>query len=393
MSQPLLVAHGLGKLYTQRGERSLLLGRLSGKKPKTAWALRDAELEVHPGEIVAAIGRNGAGKSTLLKIASGVTTPTEGTLVRPDNIAPLIEVGAGFHPDLSGRENVEINARLLGMTAGQIRRRFDEIVEFSDLAHSIDQPVRQYSSGMYMRLGFAVAVHTHPDLLVVDEVLAVGDLPFQVKCLDRIRELKNQGVGVLFVSHNLTAVLTLADRALLLDKGQTITEGAVNEVVGAYHRLLGDLVATGLGDDAGTTGQLEMVHLAMSDADGLEHPMCNPGDRATFSLRLKANDNVTEGAIVGVRLNKEGAGMVAHWNASATGPLLPAMSPGDERIVRLDVDLNLGEGRYNAEIAVARHDWSAILCANTAPLTFGVATHAGSKGLVHLRPHLEHDGA
>jgi ABC-type polysaccharide/polyol phosphate transport system ATPase subunit len=390
MTAPLLHAEGLGKLYTQRGERSLILGRLAGKKPSRAWALRNANLEVYPGEVVAAIGRNGAGKSTLLKIASGVTTPTEGKLTRPDNIAPLIEVGAGFHPDLSGRENVEINARLLGMTAGQIRRRFDQIVAFSDLAHAIDQPVRQYSSGMYMRLGFAVAVHTSPDLLVVDEVLAVGDLPFQIKCLDRIRELKDQGVGVLFVSHNLTAVLTLADRALLLDKGETVAEGAVTEVVGAYHRLLGELVATGLGEDAGATNELVLTDLTMGDEHGAEPSLWNPGDRATFSMRILAKADLHEGAIIGIRINKEGAGVVAQWNTTGDGPLLPAMSAGDERDIRLHVDLNLGEGRYNAEVAIARHDWSAIVVRSTPPLTFGIAARQGHSGMIYLGPSLEH---
>jgi ABC-type polysaccharide/polyol phosphate transport system ATPase subunit len=391
MSEALLRAEGLGKLYTQRGERSLLLGRLSGKKPAQAWALRHASLEVFPGEVVAAIGRNGAGKSTLLKLASGVTTPTEGTLVRPPNIAPLIEVGAGFHPDLTGRENVEINARLLGMTAKQIKARFDDIVAFSDLVHAIDQPVRQYSSGMYMRLGFAVAVHTSPQLLVVDEVLAVGDLPFQVKCLDRIRALKEQGVGVLFVSHNLTAVLNLADRALLLDNGAPVAEGGVSAVVGAYHELLAGLKGAELGEDTGATGELEMVAMRMHDPAGEDVALWSPGARARFSLHLRATTDVPPGAIVGVRLSKEGAGIIAHWNAGGGGPVLPAMSAGEERDVRLDVDLNLGEGHYSAEVAIARHDWSAILCSSGAPLGFGVAAHPGSSGLVHLRPHLEHE--
>lgn len=387
MSAPLLRAEGLGKLYTQRGERSLLLGRLSGRKPARAWALRGADLEVHPGEVVAAIGRNGAGKSTLLKLASGVTTPTEGTLVRPPNIAPLIEVGAGFHLDLSGRENVEINARLLGMTAGQIRRRFDDIVAFSDLAHAIDQPVRQYSSGMYMRLGFAVAVHTSPQLLVVDEVLAVGDLPFQVKCLDRIRELKEQGVGVLFVSHNLTAVLNLADRALLLDHGSTVATGGVDEVVGAYHALLAGLVADELGEDAGASGELVMTELCLTAADGSQPPMWEPGAAARLGARLTAASAVPAGGLVGFRIAKEGAGVVSRWHATDGG--LPAMEPGEELQVALDLDLNLGEGRYTVEVAVARGDWSVVMAHSPRPLPFAVSPRAGASGLADVAPRLE----
>jgi ABC-type polysaccharide/polyol phosphate transport system ATPase subunit len=393
MSTALLTGHGLGKQYTRRSDRSLMLGTLRGRKPERMWALRDVDVEVHPGEVVAAIGRNGAGKSTLLKLAAGVTRPTEGELRRPRNTAPLIEVGAGFHPDLSGRENVEINARLLGMTAGQTARRFDDIVAFADLADAIDQPVRQYSSGMYMRLGFSVAVHTSPDLLVVDEVLAVGDLSFQIKCLDRIRELKADGVGVLFVSHNLTAVLTLADRGLLLDRGRAVAEGDVTEVVGAYHRLLGDIVATQLGEDAGTTGDLVMEGFSMHDDLGAEPALWNAGQRATFELRLRATRPVADGAIVGVRINKHGAGIVAQWNQPEGDGRLPAMQPGDERVVRLEVDLNFGDGQYGAEIAVSRHDWSAILCSNGLPYTFGVAPHPGNRALVHLNPQLKHTPA
>lgn len=385
MSAPLLRAEGLGKAYRRRAERSLLLGRLSGRRPVDTWALRDARLEVSAGEVVAAIGRNGAGKSTLLKLASGVTRPTEGTLVRPDSVAPLIEVGAGFHPDLSGRENVEINARLLGMTAAQTRRRFDDIVEFADLAQAIDQPVRQYSSGMYMRLGFSVAVHTRPQLLVVDEVLAVGDLPFQVKCLERIRELKDQGAGVLFVSHNLTAVLNLADRALLLDRGTTLRTGPVDEVVAAYHSMLADLVADGLGEDAGTSGELAVEELALTRPDGPAPGLWTVGDTARMTLRLRAGRDLAGGGLVGFRVAKEGAGVVARWHATDDG--LPPMHEGEVVEVSLDIDLNVGEGRYTLECAVARGDWSVVMV-NHRPVPFAVAPRPGGSGLVDVAPRL-----
>jgi ABC-type polysaccharide/polyol phosphate transport system ATPase subunit len=385
MTAPLLEAKGLGKVYTQRSDRSLLLGVLRGRRPERSWALRDAELEVHPGEVVAVIGRNGAGKSTLLKLAAGVTTPTEGTLVRPRNIAPLIEVGAGFHPDLSGRENVEINARLLGMTPGQIKRRFDDIVAFCDLAHAIDQPVRQYSSGMYMRLGFAVAVHTSPELLVVDEVLAVGDLPFQVKCLERIRELKDSGVGVLFVSHNLTAVLNLADRALLLDKGATVRTGSTEDVVGAYHGLLAGLVADELGEDAGTTGEL-VLEADLVSPDGPAPTLWQPGQAARLALRLTAPQQVATGALPGFRIAKEGAGVVARWHATQG---LPGLAAGENLAVDLDVDLNLCEGRYTVEVAVARADWSAVMAQTKVPLSFAVGPRPGASGLADVSPRLE----
>ena len=266
MSAVLLQASGVSKRYRVRTERSMALGLTRRARPKDVWALRELDLTVRAGEVVAVVGRNGAGKSTLLKLAAGVAHPTTGTLRRPRRTAPLIEVGAGFHPELTGRENIGVNARLLGLGTRQIAQVFDDVVAFSELSDVIDQPVRQYSSGMFMRLGFAVAIHTDPELLVVDEVLAVGDLPFQVRCLDRIREMRASGVGVLFVSHNLTAVLSLADRALLLDQGRLDTEGAVSEVVGRYHAMLAQGEGAGqVGDDAGATGELALRSFRVVD--------------------------------------------------------------------------------------------------------------------------------
>src|SRR3954468_21853306 len=168
----LLEASGLGKRYVIRPQRSVALSLMRKNRAREFWALRDLDLHVSAGEIVAIIGRNGAGKSTLLKLAAGVTRPTTGRMQRPERVAPLIEVGAGFHPELTGRENVEVNGRLLGLSRQEVAARFDDIVSFSELEGAIDQPVREYSSGMFMRLGFSVAVHTQPELLVVDEVLA-----------------------------------------------------------------------------------------------------------------------------------------------------------------------------------------------------------------------------
>ncbi|MGC8669458.1 MAG: ABC transporter ATP-binding protein, partial [Chthonomonadales bacterium] len=184
---------------------------LQGRAPESQsiWALKDVSFEVQPGEVVGIIGRNGAGKSTLLKILSQITEPTEGRVEMRGRVASLLEVGTGFHPELTGRENIYLNGAILGMTRREIDRKFDEIVDFSGVERFIDTPVKRYSSGMYLRLAFAVAAHLDPEILIVDEVLAVGDAAFQKKCLGRMGEVARSGRTVLFVSHNMAAVKAL----------------------------------------------------------------------------------------------------------------------------------------------------------------------------------------
>lgn len=198
------------------------------------WALRDVSFEVKQGEVLGIIGRNGAGKSTLLKIMSQITAPTSGEIKVKGRIASLLEVGTGFHPELSGRENVFLNGAILGMTKAEIRRKFDEIVAFSEIEEFIDTPVKRYSSGMYVRLAFAVAAHLEPEILIVDEVLAVGDAQFQKKCIGKMGDVSKAGRTVLFVSHNTAAVYQLCSRAILINDGRVIYDGDVRESVNRY---------------------------------------------------------------------------------------------------------------------------------------------------------------
>ena len=219
-----------------RTTMDLLRGRpmVVGDELEEFWALRDVNFEIRRGDVVGVIGRNGAGKSTLLKILSRITEPTEGRVTIKGRVASLLEVGTGFHPELTGRENIYLNGAILGMTHAEIRRKFDEIVAFAEVERFLDTPVKRFSSGMYVRLAFAVAAHLEPEILVVDEVLAVGDAEFQKKCLGKIGEVAGHGRTVLFVSHNMSSVQGLCSRGLLLDRGALVFDGATNETVATY---------------------------------------------------------------------------------------------------------------------------------------------------------------
>ena len=214
-------------------ERKNLRGSGNGQSDHF-WALKDVFFQVEPGEVVGIIGRNGAGKSTLLKILSRVTEPTEGRVEVNGRVGSLLEVGTGFHPELTGRENIFMNGAILGMSRCEIRRKFDEIVSFAEIGQFLDTPVKRYSSGMYVRLAFAVAVHLEPETLVVDEVLAVGDASFQRKCFDKIRQVANGGRTILFVSHNLSALRQICTKGMALDQGRVWAAGDTNEVVDRY---------------------------------------------------------------------------------------------------------------------------------------------------------------
>lgn len=220
------------KAYTLK-ERLIFWNR---QKADEFWALKGVNLTIHSGTTVGLIGRNGSGKSTLLKIISRILYPTRGEVKIRGRVSTLLELGAGFHPDFTGRENIFLNASILGFTRKEIKDKLQDIIAFSELEDFIDNPVRNYSSGMYMRLGFSVAVHVDPDILLVDEVLAVGDLAFQEKCINRIKEMKRQGKTIIFVSHSPDQVEDLCDVAVWLDKGEIKMQGRADQVVEAYVR-------------------------------------------------------------------------------------------------------------------------------------------------------------
>jgi ABC-type polysaccharide/polyol phosphate transport system ATPase subunit len=207
------------------------------QKVPEKWALQDVSFKVEQGEVLGIVGHNGAGKTTILKLLSSITTPSSGQIRVRGRLAALVEVSSGFHPELTGRENVFLHGSMLGMKRAEISRKLDSIIDFSGVADYIDVPVKRYSSGMYVRLGFSIAAHLDPDIILLDEVLAVGDAAFQAKCLDRIAEVRKSGRTIVFISHDLAAVYRLCDRALLLDHGRIIMDGAPRQVIDSYQQL------------------------------------------------------------------------------------------------------------------------------------------------------------
>src|SRR2546429_1293611 len=214
------------------------------KKPGQMWALRNVNFQVNEGEALGIVGHNGAGKTTILKILSGITTPTAGEITIRGRLVALVEVSSGFHPELTGIENVYLHGAMLGMRRSEIRRKLDSIIEFSGVGRYIEVPVKRYSSGMFVRLGFAIAAHLDPDILLLDEVLAVGDADFQAKCIARINQLKHAGTTIVFVSHNLSAVESLCDRVFLLRQGEVYKSGSARQVISDYERMLTEMPAT-----------------------------------------------------------------------------------------------------------------------------------------------------
>ena len=269
-------------------------GQEAAADPRTLWALRDLDFEVACGEVLGVIGSNGAGKSTLLKILSQITSPTEGRAVIRGRVSSLLEVGTGFHRELTGRENIFLNGSILGMTKAEIQSKFDQIVDFSGVEKFIDTPVKRYSTGMGVRLAFSIAAHLEPEILIIDEVLSVGDADFQAKCLGRMEDVAGRGRTVLFVSHNMSAVRALCDRAIYLAGGRLMGNGGVDEVIDQYLSGLDAASKASLSDRRDRTGdgRFRFKHVKTVSADA-PHAGSSPVTGETMSIEmayeLKAN--------------------------------------------------------------------------------------------------------
>jgi ABC-type polysaccharide/polyol phosphate transport system ATPase subunit len=306
-ADPAVLLSDVSKRYQRIEERSLL-HRLRHPRRVPAsdlWAVEDIDLQIGEAETVGIIGRNGAGKSTMLRLLAGVSQPTTGTMAIRGRIAPLLSVGVGFHQEMSGRENVMVNGMLLGLTAQQVEARFSQIIEFAELEEFVDVPVKFYSSGMFMRLGFSVAMHVDPDVLLVDEVLAVGDAGFQVRCLERMRDLTKSGTTTVFVSHSMHAVNLLCPRVVVLDHGRVAFDGPTEQGIALYHQLTAPGgsgpggrasggTATGGTTPGGTAsgrtashaGSAEVVSAVLRGADGRQAGAVAQRDKLSYEARL-----------------------------------------------------------------------------------------------------------
>jgi lipopolysaccharide transport system ATP-binding protein len=272
------------------------------KRDNQLWALKDVSFQVEPGEVVGIVGRNGAGKSTLLKILSRITAPTRGSVRLHGRVGSLLEVGTGFHSELSGRENIFLNGAILGMRRREVARKFDDIVAFAEIDQFLDTPVKRYSSGMYTRLAFAVASHLEPEILIVDEVLAVGDTAFQKKCLGKMEQVRQEGRTVLFVSHNMAPMKSLCSRGILIEKGGLVLDGDIDTVVDRYlgqdaHRLRTGVITDDAPRHGRVTGEARLRSVRLMDLDGNDVSQLYFGQPFQVTLTLDVLKAIPEGVI------------------------------------------------------------------------------------------------
>lgn len=363
--------YALGQLHTNLlSERLGNLLRRDGRRETGGeiWALRDVAFQVREGEVLGVIGRNGAGKSTLLKILSRITAPTAGRARVRGRLASLLEVGTGFHPELTGRENVYLNGTILGMRRREIDRKFDEIVAFSEVERFLDTPVKRYSSGMYVRLAFAVAAHLETDVLVVDEVLAVGDREFQEKCLGRMDAIaKKEGRTVLFVSHNLDAISRICTDGLYLQEGRLVLKGTMEEAVGKYLSRSHD--SAGPEDLTGTTerwgdGRVRLTRFELRKACGAPASSLGAGEDFDLVLHFDVRRPEDVTGVVGSIALADTRGVKALLVSSAfSGQYLRLPSRGGQVVCRIR-DLNLAAGTYSVTLFLGGRNGEVFDCLN-----------------------------
>jgi lipopolysaccharide transport system ATP-binding protein len=328
----------------------LLRAPLRRRGPKEIiWALRNVSFSVEEGEVVGIIGRNGAGKSTLLKILSKITYPTSGRVRARGRVASLLEVGTGFHEELTGRENIFLNGSILGMKKREVDAKLDAIVAFSGVERFIDTPIKRYSSGMRLRLGFAVAAHLEPDVLIVDEVLAVGDAAFQQKCISAMHDLQGGGRTVLFVSHNMAAVEHLCSRGIWLAQGSVQLDGPAHEVIEAYMNSLTPAEPAsselGITDQRRGSGELRFIRVEFRSTDGNLQTITRSGKAVLIRLHYRANEPIQHGHFA-LTLSTELGTVITATGTWFHGLDIPLIPPG-EGYVDLEIDeLNLIPGRY-----------------------------------------------
>jgi len=359
-------------------KRAVRKDRERSLAPEEFWVLNDVDFEVKKGETLGIIGHNGAGKSTMLKHLSGIMVPTRGSIEVNGRLSALIEVGAGFHPDLTGRENVFLNGVILGMTRTEVKRKFDEIVDFAGLEEFIDTPVKRYSSGMFARLGFSVAAHLEPDVLVIDEVLSVGDFAFQRKGIEKMRAIAKSGATVIFVSHNLQAVAEFCQRGILLERGRILAEGPTDQVIRRYLDT-----ATSHAERA-PHGPVRIVSTRIEGADG-ETGKFDGGGRARITVRLEAAEAVEKVAVV-IQIFNADFYDIFHTSSERLGTQPLSLAANEVAECDFDVDLHLGAGTYYLGVYLYRYDSEREYDHVFPATSFVMTADRGAHGVANLYP-------
>ncbi len=405
-SGPAVIFDGVWKKF-RRGERADSLRDLipavtrrivRGKPPADEledgsgdfWALRDVSFEVRPGEALGIIGPNGAGKSTILKLLTKILKPTRGSSVVYGRTGALIEVAAGFHADLTGRENIYLQGAILGMKRAEIARTMDEIIEFADLGEFIDTPVKRFSSGMSARLGFSIAAHLDPDVLIIDEVLSVGDMAFQQRCLERMKLFKSHGVAIVFVSHNLQQVASLCDRGIFL-KRQVVAQGPVQDALAAY------VNGTDALHDTGAGSAIEITDASLTDQAGEPVTSAEPGTPLRLTVDYEVHEELSDFHF-GFVIYRSTDNMIVYDGGIDDREVgLDTLHPGQHLRMHFDFNAHLVRGQYHIQVHVFHNPSQAHLCRYSPAASLGISESRSYAGVadvelacVPARPVLPH---
>jgi lipopolysaccharide transport system ATP-binding protein len=376
MSDSVIRVEGLGKKYVlghqsegrsqykslrdvvADGARSMFRQKERSERDEF-WALRDVNFEISQGDRVGIIGRNGAGKSTLLKVLSRIVEPTTGRIGIRGRVASLLEVGTGFHPELTGRENIYLNGAILGMSRREIERKFDEIVAFAEVERFLDTPVKRYSSGMYVRLAFAVAAHLEPEILIVDEVLAVGDAQFQKKCLGKMEDVGKEGRTVIFVSHQMSAIQALCDRGIVLQAGKVILDGNSNDAVNLYLEsgcTLANEVPLAERKDRSGSGKVKAVGITIFDQKGLQVSSLQAGEDYCFAIDcLNQTESKLSNVVLSLDIFDERDNLILLFRTNFTNEFI-TMNPGMNQVRCKIQNLPITLGSYRTSVFVSHAD-------------------------------------
>ncbi len=392
MTAPAIRVENLGKSYPMRGVAPLLAARPAGarvpplRNTQIFWALRKGSFKVPRGCTVGVVGPNGSGKSSMLGLLAGTITPTEGTAHTEGRMSSLLELGAGFHPDMSGRENVFLNGALLGIPREDIRRRMDHIIDFAGLRDFIDMPVRNYSSGMYVRLGFAVAVEMDPEILLIDEVLAVGDMAFQMKCFDRLREFKQRGKTILLVSHDLVAVESFCDEVKLIHQSKLVAQGDPSDVILTYMKTYMARIGQLNVEEHGTR-DIEFGQVRLLNASGQETGTLVTGENLVVEIPYFARKRI-ENPVFGYSIKTGNGFFIYGTNTQIMKvPMGPAEGHG---VVRLNFEpLTLMEGKYFLSLAIHSEDHATQYHRREDWYPFAVKNASSAHGVFQLNSRWE----